>query len=180
VNGKLNLESLDAGVTCEHCHSGASAHLADALQGEYSSVPPKLGKLSSEDISSFCGQCHRTWEKVVTGGLRGAGNVRFQPYRLANSKCFDGADPRISCVACHDPHRDLVRNDAGYDSKCLACHASSVQTAKPNLSEMAKACPVSKNNCVTCHMPKVKLPGGLMTFTDHQIRVVREGEPYPN
>jgi hypothetical protein len=29
-------------------------------------------------------------------------------------------------------------------------------------------------------MPKVKLPNGLMTFTDHQIRVVKPGEPFPN
>ena len=29
-------------------------------------------------------------------------------------------------------------------------------------------------------MPKVNLPGGHMAFTDHQIRIVRPGEPYPN
>jgi len=51
----------------------------------------------------FCGQCHRSWEKVIRGPWRGELNVRFQPYRLASSKCFSGTDPRISCIACHDP-----------------------------------------------------------------------------
>jgi len=29
-------------------------------------------------------------------------------------------------------------------------------------------------------MPKVTLPGGHMKFTDHQIRVVKPGDGYPN
>jgi hypothetical protein len=29
-------------------------------------------------------------------------------------------------------------------------------------------------------MPKVQLPGGHMTFTDHQIRIVKAGDAYPN
>lgn len=28
-------------------------------------------------------------------------------------------------------------------------------------------------------MPKVELPGGHAQFTDHNIRVVKAGEPYP-
>jgi hypothetical protein len=179
---KLNLESVEPGVTCEHCHVGASVHVVDAIQGNLDSTPPKLGKLSSEDISNFCGQCHRSWESVVRGHFQGEINVRFQPYRLANSKCFDGADPRISCLACHDPHQDVVRRDAAYDPKCLACHASSTSTqpASTTAPAGAKTCPVAKENCVSCHMPKVNLPGGHMTFTDHQIRIVKPGDPYPN
>jgi formate-dependent nitrite reductase cytochrome c552 subunit len=140
------------------------------------SVPPKLGRLSPEEISNFCGQCHRTWERVVRDRLRGEINVRFQPYRLANSKCYDGGDRRMSCIACHDPHRDIVRSAAGYDSKCLACHSGAA-----GVSAGAKSCRAAKTNgCANCHMPKIELPGGHMVFTDHQIRVVRAGEPYPN
>jgi hypothetical protein len=29
-------------------------------------------------------------------------------------------------------------------------------------------------------MPKVKLPNGFLELTDHQIRVVKPGEPYPD
>lgn len=179
IGRKLNLASMQLGVTCEHCHLGTSAHLLDALQGDFTTAPPKLGKLSPEDISNFCGQCHHTWESVLRDHFDGPVNVRFQPYRLANSKCFDGADARISCLACHDPHQDLVRKDSSYDPKCLACHAVSTQSPAAARAG-APACPVAKADCVSCHMPKVNLPGGHMAFTDHQIRIVKPGEPYPN
>jgi hypothetical protein len=29
-------------------------------------------------------------------------------------------------------------------------------------------------------MPKIELPGAHAGFTDHQIRIVRAGEAYPN
>src|SRR6266700_5506732 len=177
ANGRLNLQSLQPGVNCEHCHTGATTHLLEAIQGQSLSTMPDLRKLSSEDISSFCGQCHRTWDLVVRNHWHGQANVRFQPYRLANSRCYDGTDPRISCLACHDPHQDVVRSASSYDAKCLACHgaaplataASGTVTAK----DAPKPCPVAKVNCVTCHMPKVELPNGLITLTDHQIRIVK-------
>jgi formate-dependent nitrite reductase cytochrome c552 subunit len=181
-NGKLHLDSFQPGVTCAHCHAGSNAHLWDAINGQFDSAPPSLGKLSAEDVSSFCGQCHRTWETVVRNHWRGQSNVRFAPYRLANSKCFDGADSRISCLACHDPHQDVVRQAASYDSKCLACHTSSSNSGIVSLATRsgAKSCPVAKSECTNCHMPKVKLPDENVTFTDHQIRVVRVGDRYPD
>ena len=180
-NGKLTLDSMRPGVACEHCHTGSTAHVTDAVNGDYDSAPRDLRKLSSEDISNFCGQCHRSWETVVRNHWRGELTVRFQPYRLANSKCFDGADPRISCIACHDPHVDVVRNDSSYDPKCLACHSGAAPTsASGAASKPAPACPTAKSDCVSCHMPKVKLPNGHLTFTDHQIRIVKAGEKFPN
>lgn len=176
VDGQLTFNSLQPGVMCEHCHIGASSHVVSALQGEGAeSAPPDLRKLSSEDLSNFCGQCHRTWETVIRGPWRGEINVRFQPYRLANSKCFSGTDSRISCIACHDPHKDLVTDTAAYDGKCLACHA-----AKSVAATGPKTCPVAKSNCASCHMPEVKLPNGLATFHDHLIRIVKPGTPYPD
>ena len=29
-------------------------------------------------------------------------------------------------------------------------------------------------------MPKVPLPNGHLVFTDHQIRIAKAGEPFPN
>jgi hypothetical protein len=176
--GTLHLESLQPGVTCEHCHAGSGAHLIDAVSGDLHDLPQSIRQLSPENISNFCGQCHRTWEFVVRNHWRGEVTVRFQPYRLANSKCFDGENPRLSCLTCHDPHRDLVREDSSYDKKCLACHTGSAPLA--GAVSVRKSCPVAKANCVSCHMPKVNLPGGLMTFTDHQIRIVKPGDSFPN
>jgi hypothetical protein len=176
--GKLTLESIRPGLDCEHCHTGANAHLEAMPQGKQASaaMPRKLGEMSAEDMSNFCGACHRTWDAVVRLRTWGEVNVRFQPYRLANSKCFLGNDKRISCTSCHDPHADLVRDDAGYDRNCLACHAKA-----PAAGGVAtKSCPVSDNKCVSCHMPKVELPGSHSVFTDHQIRIVHAGDRYPN
>ena len=182
INGKLHLESLKPGLTCERCHADASAHMAAISLKKLAPMPRDLGALSSEGISNYCGQCHRPWDMVVRSHWRGEMNVRFQPYRLANSRCFNGTDPRISCVACHDPHQNLVHNTSSYDAKCLACHASGSPLAPVPTSEVPKICPVAKGNCTSCHMPKVTLPGGSshLTFTDHQIRIVKPGGPYPN
>lgn len=184
----LHLGSMRPGVHCDRCHANADEHQQAISQGKLSPLPPKLKQQTSEQISNFCGQCHRSWETVVRDRLFGEVNVRFQPYRLANSKCFNGSDPRISCVACHDPHQELVRDLDSYDAKCLACHSSgseraaslrNVSTSGPQAAAGTKACPVGKSDCASCHMPKVDLPGAHRTFTDHYIRVVRRGEAYP-
>lgn len=177
----LVLEKLSPGVQCEHCHAGAEQHLADAQKDNFKTQPPSLKKLDAESMSTFCGQCHRAWDTVVRNRWHGRAFVRFQPYRMALSRCFTGNDPRISCVACHDPHQTVSRDTKSYDGKCLACHAGSTTVAsegKPALP-MAKACPVAKENCASCHMQKIDLPGGHAQFTDHYIRIVKPGEPYP-
>lgn len=192
-HGTLKLDSLRPGLDCEHCHTGANAHQEALSQGKPATAPKKLGQMSAEDMSSFCGACHRTWDAVVRLKAWGEVNVRFQPYRLANSKCFLGDDRRISCTACHDPHAKLSRDDASYDRNCLACHPkqSGVRQAKQAgvtqakqsgaaQAKLEKPCPVATSKCVTCHMPKVELPGSHSKFTDHQIRVVHAGDPYPN
>jgi hypothetical protein len=175
--GKLTLGSLKPGVSCEHCHSGADAHLQAMAGGKTAPVPRKLGEMAAEEMSNFCGECHRTWESVVGLRLFGQMNVRFQPYRLANSQCFLGDDQRIRCTACHDPHVDLVREEASYDRACLSCHGAKVDGAAAVVTR--KVCPVADQNCVSCHMPKVQLPGAPAVFTDHKIRVVHAGDPYP-
>jgi hypothetical protein len=183
VDDQLSLTTFKPGVTCEHCHVGAANHMADAMHAQFSSAPPNLGAMSSEALSNFCGQCHRSWSTVVTHFWFGEVNVRFSPYRLANSKCFNGTDPRISCVACHNPHVNVNTTSASYDAKCLACHAPhpiGSGPARPAVQPQAKVCVVASTNCVSCHMPKVRLADGHLTFTDHFIRIVKPGEPYPD
>lgn len=174
VQGRqLTLEKLTPGVQCERCHEGTEAHLAGMLLGQ-PAVPKELSRLiglSAEQASEFCGQCHRTWAEIAMQANPGIANIRFQPYRLTGSKCFDPDDARISCLACHNPHHDFKPEKINFDPKCLACHAG----GKP----AAKACPVSKDKCVSCHMPKLELPGAHYKFTDHRIRIVKANEPYP-
>ncbi|MDQ6676038.1 MAG: hypothetical protein M3Z09_01935 [Acidobacteriota bacterium] len=168
--GKVHMESMIPGLQCVRCHAGGEAHATAVQRGiAGGSKMQKLSKLSTEEMSNFCGQCHRKWSDIAANGPYGIGNVRFQPYRLANSRCYDATDPRISCVACHNPHQPVTTIASAYDSKCQSCHLAP-----------AKTCPVARKDCTSCHMPKFELPGAHYRFTDHQIRIVRTGERYPN
>jgi Cytochrome c554 and c-prime len=181
---KLQFGQLIEGVTCEACHGPGEKHVA-AMQGgdpgDKQIFNPK--KLSTDEVSNFCGTCHRSWEQVAALGIRGVLNVRFQPYRLTNSKCYDLDDPRISCLACHDPHEPRQRNAAFFDSKCTACHNAASRAPgsfKQAGQRVARLCPVAKANCTSCHMPKLEIPSSHFKFSDHHIRIVRPGDPYPN
>jgi hypothetical protein len=167
----LNLASTIPGITCERCHSSAASHMA-GLQSGHPVVVKKLTDGSAEQVNTFCGSCHRTWDEIATGPRLGVASVRFQAYRITNSKCYDSDDARISCVNCHDPHQALNRDEASYDRKCLACHSEGGKAT-------ARLCKVSQNNCASCHMPQIEMPGSHHSFTDHQIRIVRLNDPFP-
>jgi hypothetical protein len=171
----VQLSNLTPGVQCEGCHGPGVAHVEATEKAEFQELKiQSLKGMTAEQQSDFCGSCHRTWSQVMLMDLQGPANVRFQPYRIANSRCYDAQDARIRCAACHDPHREPVADAQYYDSRCLACHASS------GTAHDAPACPVGREKCSSCHMPKVEIPGSHFEFTDHQIRVHRPGEPYPN
>jgi predicted CXXCH cytochrome family protein len=172
AGGVLHRETLVPGVGCASCHGQVEKHAASFRTGNVAAAkPPHLGGTADEEVSELCGKCHRTWGQVAQLGMRGPSTLRFQPYRLTNSKCYDVEDARIACTACHDPHGSVETNLASYDSKCTACHTAGAR---------AKLCRVAKSNCVSCHMPKIDLPGAHAKFTDHQIRIVRAGEAFPN
>lgn len=195
VNTKLELHNLVPGVTCEACHGPGEKHsVAKLLDAE--AVPPIFNPktLDPETLSQeFCGACHRGVDTVaMMPDLGGINNVRFQPYRLFNSRGHDPRNPHFACTACHDPHSDLSQQDAASDANCKVCHdVNTMKQAMPasqntsglhkksRASESRKKCPVGSEKCVSCHMPKVELPGAHFKFTDHRIRIARPGEPYP-
>lgn len=165
----VHLEDLKPGVRCEACHRQAPRHMQAVQNGDAKAAAmPHLANMTAEETFEFCGRCHRTWADIAAHGPHSVANVRFQPYRLTNSKCYDPDDKRIRCTACHNPHEEVLRGAANYDAKCQACHSAN-----------RKTCPVAKRDCSGCHMPKIDLPGAHRKFTDHQIRIVRAGEAYP-
>jgi hypothetical protein len=171
TSNRLNLNDAVPGVTCEACHGPGVAHVAAMKAGKREEGknlimnPSRLDPVESVD---FCGSCHRTWQDVVTDIGLGSLNLRFAPYRLENSKCWSKPDARLTCVACHDPHQPLEHDASAYDSRCLQCHVNQVG-AKISDDYPGAACPVSRNNCTTCHMPKVESAIQHSTFTDHWI-----------
>src|SRR5262249_1178453 len=77
---QVTLDKMIPGVQCSHCHEATDAHLAAMLQKSNEPViPPTLSKLSSEQVSNFCGHCHRTWAEIAIQANPSIANIRFQP-----------------------------------------------------------------------------------------------------
>ena len=179
LNRKLHFDLMRPGVTCENCHGPGSQHLEAIQNSDWKNLHIfNPARLDPGTLNDFCGTCHRTTFDVLAANAHGILNVRFQPYRLEHSRCYDPTDQRISCIACHDPHVNLVTDLESYDSKCLACHLHSQE--KPAAMRHAPACPRGAKACAGCHMPRLTLPGSHFKFADHFIRVYKEGESYPD
>jgi hypothetical protein len=187
---RLQLVQMMPGVGCEACHGPGGKHVL-AMKSQKSAEPYIFdpANLDADELGQeFCGACHRSVDEVshmpnLGGGIN---NVRFQPYRLFLSPGHNPTDPRLSCTACHDPHDNPSQDAAFYDAKCFACHQSGTSNRQNSLKGIdrggrtARACPKSNKLCITCHMPQVEIPGSHFKFTDHRIRIVRPGDPYPN
>jgi hypothetical protein len=180
TSNTFHADSAVPGVTCQACHGPGANHIKAMTggSGEKANIfnPGVLPPATSVD---FCGACHRTWADITLVMVdTGIIDVRFQPYRLENSRCWRaGADARITCVACHDPHRPLVRDLSTYDKNCLSCHTRGVHAG--GLKAPVAICKVSTAHCVSCHMPKYVVPQARASFTDHDIRIVHPGDRFP-
>jgi hypothetical protein len=191
---------LIPGVSCEACHGPAQAHVdvMEGLSDERSMRGPEENtkevifnpkKLTPEESVDFCGGCHGSYWDINLAGGGGVGKVRFQPYRLEQSKCWNKNDARLTCISCHDPHKALDAVTTDYDHVCLSCHLTKAATvrngserdlARQKNTHPGEVCPVAQKDCVSCHMPEVYVPVMHRGFPDHRIRIAHEGEPFPD
>jgi Cytochrome c554 and c-prime len=184
-NGLLDEKNLTPGVRCQACHGPGRKHasamqaaqLAGVAEADSSIFNPE--RLLPADSVDFCGACHGTFWDVKLSKTTGVSNVRSQPYRLESSKCWDRADARLTCIACHNPHLPLETEDTSYDHVCLSCHINVLGT-KTTADHPGAACPAATKDCASCHMPKVFVPEMHANFTDHRIRIARKDEAYPD
>jgi hypothetical protein len=157
---------IELGVHCESCHGPGSAHLRDPKSNRLRN--PK--SLSAAQLNEFCGRCHRP---PASGGVKidwnYSWNVRHQPVYLSESKCFRASRGTLTCLTCHDMHRESGAQKLGdYNARCTACHSTASKPPKPVCLAQKPA------NCVNCHMPLVSPQTGLR-FANHWIGIYGEG-----
>ena len=162
----------ESGVVCETCHGPGQPHL-DAISNGKPVGILNPGKLPAGKLMDFCGQCHSGFARVADP--RPADFlISNQVESLRNSECYIQSNAGITCLSCHNPHRQAAADDPAYERACLGCHASEARKAA--------ACPVNaKANCISCHMPKIKR--GTIEVTEHWIRVANASSgahPTPN
>ncbi len=93
------------------------------------------------------------------------------------SRCYLKSGGRLSCITCHDPHRQPTAGEAPpyFRAKCLACHAE----RGCSLAVQVRNAKTPPDDCAGCHMPKQRLQEiSHSSLTDHRI-LVRAGEPLP-
>ena len=136
----------------------------------------KLGGLGGAELNQLCGRCHRTEQAVIEKNLSRNHTDLFQAHGISQSRCFRESQNKLTCLTCHDPHRNASKDESGYVNACLKCHSSSSSSSRPIPS--AKVCPVnSRDKCIGCHMTPIAeplFPGQPRSIADHYIRVHRQ------
>jgi len=99
-------------------------------------------------------------------------------FSMTLSKCYRSSAGRLSCITCHDPHVQPVRDEAPayYRQKCLSCHKET-SCAVPLAIRQRKNPP---DDCASCHMPKRDITViSHSSLTNHRIIATAE-EPFPD
>jgi tetratricopeptide (TPR) repeat protein len=167
------LEAADHGIGCERCH-GPGGHHVRAVELKFSDLAIARPRLASaEQVVALCAQCHQAPESASP---RSPGFIRFQAPTMVQSRCYTESGS-LSCVTCHNPHRDAGRNPAEYEAICLQCHPAQAAKSKEPAAGLGRpktwtSCPTrSTQGCLECHMPRIREAVPRTTFTDHFIRV---------
>ncbi len=183
---------IEVGIGCEACHGGSRAHADDprllpdfaprAAFLEAGPAAPRAGGgvTRAEWINRACARCHQvlfsrypfTWEgRQRRGDEPGGSSITSGEGR---DFLLGGCARQMSCVACHDPHREDRRADlerlatpAG-NHVCLGCHAQ--YAAPAALAAHAHHDPNGAGgSCIACHMPRKNMGLGYALTRYHRI-----------
>jgi tetratricopeptide (TPR) repeat protein len=179
--GKPGPEARDAGIGCERCHGPGGNHVR-AIETDFADrAIINVAGAPADTVNTQCAECHIVGSRPeIEAAPDDPRFVRSPGLTLTFSRCST-AGGGLSCVTCHDPHREAEHAPSSYEAKCLACHsrqAGPPVAGRPGDEEPATAtgrrtsCPVNPTrDCLGCHMPKVPMPDLHTSLTDHFIRV---------
>jgi hypothetical protein len=184
--------AADHAIGCERCH-GPGANHVQRIAASGGRVPknvdlaiarPALARGAA--IVGLCAGCHSPRDKDLQLEPGSPESARFQATTLTWSRCYTESGDMLSCVTCHNPHKNADKRQEVYERRCLECHGTSNSSAAAvakgatrlnSARVLANACPVEPaHNCIECHMPKMKTPVAHAQFTDHFIRVHRPSD----
>lgn len=162
---------VDNGISCERCH-GPGGHHVTAVAGKLDDLAIARPKVATAaQIVSLCGQCHQP----PRGATLPPGDptiIRQQSLTMPRSRCYTESRGALSCVTCHDPHRDAETKPSFYEKTCMGCHEPEPARGSRDGAGTGGPCPVEPTrDCLNCHMPKVENPLEHTSFTDHYIRI---------
>ncbi len=194
---RFDRNSYLLGVTCVRCHGPGHEHVAyhrefpAATEGKQIVNPSQL---SQERLNELCAQCHSAGEPVAPAFTYRPGEplssyLRLdlsaddpgnddphsanQLARLMQSQCYKKGE-MLTCISCHDPHRDQRGQTGEFSRSCLKCHSAGNCGVSPQLGAAIEA------RCVECHMPSrrdaqvsVEMESGTVTalIRDHHIGI---------
>ena len=158
----VRLDARRRDDVCYQCHMQPSVTLFGVRRfgrGDYSFRPGEL-------LSDYLVQMDPVDAKMPRPERF---EINHHPYRLEQSKCFQQGEGALSCVTCHDPHREVPKAEraAHYRAVCEKCHQADSYAA----AHAAASPAVENTDCVVCHMPQ-RRPQDVVhvVMTDHLIQ----------
>jgi hypothetical protein len=148
--GRLEPGHSILGVGCETCHGAGREHVEAVQRQDPDLHMVRLGDYRDRVTIDLCGQCHRTaTSNDPDAPMTRSQLPRLQGLAMSMSECFKKSGGKLSCVTCHDPHKNADRTSrVEYNRACLSCHSPQAADQVP--------CKVSNaaGDCVSCHMPE--------------------------
>ncbi len=150
--GRIRPEQSILGIGCEACHGPGGDHIAAVKRGDHNLGMARLSGQRERVSVELCGRCHQAAGQDGRREPRIASQLpRLQSVALSLSACSPGSAGRLSCITCHDPHRDADRStNTEYNAACRGCHTAGSTAPHP----AGTPCKVEpEGDCVPCHMP---------------------------
>jgi hypothetical protein len=178
------------GVECEKCHGPASEHVTFHQQHQqdttgHAIINPAIFSRSQQlDMCRVChgGRLSKTKPSFsFTAGDTLAAYFNLDSVKtniadmdvhgnqygmMSASKCFKGSG--MTCLTCHDPHKNESTKLLSFASKCMTCHAEATNKQCKLSHQLSKN--FLMQNCIDCHMPEEP---------SKAIMVLREGASIP-